>query len=126
MILLIILGYVFISVLNAGIFGGLLAFILSRPGKVVSVWTLALGVLLFTVLSDLVMFAIVAPLKLTLTTANQFFIELFGSPDISNIFLPSFDEFDIGFYAFDVVVGTCIGRWVVTWKNKKLNFPTTV
>lgn len=125
MILIIILGYAFISVLDAGIFGGLLAFILFRPGKVVSVWALALGVLLFSVLSDLVMFAIVSPLKLTLTTANPFLIELFGSPDISNIFQPSFDGFDIGFYALDVVVGTCIGRWVVSWKNKKLNFSTT-
>ena len=119
MILVAILSYIFISLLDPGIFGALLALLLSRPGKIVSVRALALGVLLFTVLSDLIMFAVVAPLDLTLTTGNAFLVEIFGSRDLSGIFEPSFDAFDIGFYVIDVLVGTCLGRCIVTWHYRK-------
>jgi hypothetical protein len=123
MIIVAILGYMFISVLDAGIFGGLLAFLLSRRGNTVSVRALAVGVLIFVVCSDAIMFAIVAPLDLTLTTGNRFLTELFGSSDLSDILQPSFDLFDIAFYALDVVVGVCIGKLVLRWK--KPDFPTT-
>ncbi len=125
MIFAAILGYMFISVLNAGIFGGLLAFLLSRPGKLVSIRLLALGVILFAVLSDLIMFAIFTPLDLNITTGNPSLIEIFGSPNLSDIFRPSFDAFNIGFYALDVLVGTCFGRHVVSCHYRKRKFPTT-
>lgn len=125
MIFAAILGYMFISVLNAGIFGGLLALLLSRPCKLVSIRSLGLGVFLFLVLSDLIMFAIVAPLDLNLMTENPSLIEIFGSPNLSDILRPSFDAFNIGFYALEVLVGTWFGRRVVTWYYRKREFPTT-
>ena len=113
MIIFVITLYVFVSLFDAGIFGGLCAFILSRPDKIVSAKVLAIAVMVFVVIQDLIMYAIVAPMDLSLTTGNPTLINLMGSPDLSDIFRPSFDLFNLGFYAIDVAVGTWFGRYIV-------------
>ena len=117
-----IILYIFLSILNAGIFGGLLAFLLSRPGLIVSSRKLAIGVLFFVILYEILMYALVTPLDLTITTKNQMLINLYGKSDISDILKPSFGFMDIIFYALDVFVGTWIGKLLVTnyYKRYKL------
>jgi hypothetical protein len=73
----------------------------------------------------MVMYVMVAPLDLTLTTGNSVLIDLFGSQDLSDIFQPSFGIIDIGFYAIDVALGTWLGRFLVRKYYEKCNFPTT-
>lgn len=119
MVLVAGLAYVLLSVLDAGVFGALLAVLLSRRGKGVSAAGLGFWVLVFSVASDLVVFAAAAPLDLTLTTGNPVLVEILGSPDLSEVFRPSFGALDAAFYALDALVGTCCGKFAVAWLDRR-------
>lgn len=124
--ILAILLYFFSFVFNVGIFGSLLAFALSRPGKLVSSKRLAFGVLMFDIVNNLIIFTLVAPLDLTITTNNPFLIELFKSSglSLSDILQPSFGVLEIAFYAIEVAIGTFLGKFLVARYYMRHNLPT--
>ncbi len=118
MTIFVLILYMLLSLLDAGIAGGLLAFILSRGGRLVSFKFLAVAVLAYTIAQDILMCSIAAPLKLTLSTGNPLLIRLLGSSNLSELFELSFGISDIGFYAIDAIVGAWIGTTLIRCYNR--------
>jgi hypothetical protein len=112
-LVVIIILYILVSFLSVGIFGGLCAFILSQHQKIVSTKILALTILIFALVQDYMWYAFAESLELTLTTKNSYLIELMGTSDLSDIFNPSFNLFDVVLYSIDVIIGTWFGKFII-------------
>ncbi len=113
MIILILLLYVLISLLNAGIIGALIAFLCSKPYSVIPAKRLAVISLVVLLIQDILMFMFYAPLDLTITTNNFALAKLMGTADLSDILVPSFSLLDCVFYAVDVAIAVWLGRLLV-------------
>lgn len=124
MIILILLLYILLSLLDAGIIGALIAFLCSRPNAVIPAKRLAVISLVAILIQDVLMFLFFAPLDLTITTNNFALADLMGTSDLSDILVPSFSLFDCMFYAIDVFVAVWLGRLLVRKHHERYHGET--
>ena len=119
MIIALILLYVLLSLATTGLVGGLFAFVMSPPWGIVPRLPLALAVCFYLLIYNSLMYAVICPMKLTITTGNDIVIQMFGGNDLSSILIPSLSLFDLAFYAVEVAIVVWFGRFLVRKYREK-------